>query len=289
MKYIEFSFTLKPMSDDAQDLLCAALGEAGFDSFEPGDAEGKPLKAYVKAAALNEAAMEAAIGQFPLKDVQISYEARPAEDKDWNRVWEENYFRPLVVDGRCAVYGSMHTEVPDAPMKIVINPKMSFGTGHHATTSQMLSELLKLNLRGKRVLDMGCGTSILAIAARKHGAAYCLAVDNDEWCVENSLENLELNHTEGIDVELGEVQAIAGRGPFDVILANINRNILLNDMKAYCAEMAEGATLLISGFYDSDLPILADEAVRCGLKLVGQRTQDRWCCARFELSPSISQ
>ena len=163
MKYYKVDFTIQPCSQDARDILAAMAGEVGFETFEESE-EG--LTGYVQQALFNQEALEQTIEYFPIVDTRILYKVTEAEDKDWNKLWEENYFQPLVVDGRCVVYGTMHKDVPTAEYNIIINPKMSFGTGHHATTSQMLSEILKTDVRGFEVLDMGCGTSILAILAK---------------------------------------------------------------------------------------------------------------------------
>ena len=282
MKYYEFKFTMQPTSSDLQDVLSAVLGEAGFDSFVPTVDGNNPLLAYIKVAEFDEKNLASALRSFPVANVEISYTMTEAEDKDWNKLWEENYFQPLVVDGKCVVYGTMHKDVPTAEYNIIINPKMSFGTGHHATTSQMLSEILKTDVRGFEVLDMGCGTSILAILAKMCGAAHCVAIDNDEWCVDNSIENIALNGVENIDVELGDANVLKEKGPFDLVLANINRNILLADMGAYTQVMKSGAQIFMSGFYEEDVPVLKEEALRQNLHLVRVHSLNRWACAVFE-------
>lgn len=302
MKYLEFTFTMSPAGETVRDVLAAVLAEAGFDSFvntaaldlprreradnpeqpefEPEAADGC-FKAYIRRDSYDGAALTAALADFPIPGVKISFEKAEAEDRNWNEEWEKNYFQPLVVDGRCVIASTFHTDVPEAEYRITIDPRMSFGTGHHATTSQMISELLQADLCGKQVLDMGCGTSILAILARLRGAASCLAVDNDEWCVKNSLENIALNHADRIEVVLGDAAALDGRGPFDVVIANINRNILLADMGRYVSCMAGGAILLMSGFYASDVPVIRAEAERLGLRFGQVRDMDGWACVRF--------
>lgn len=303
MKYLEFTFRCTPSGEAVYDVLSAVLAEAGFDSFvrpgaeeiaverrtddpeapvfaapEPEDA----LKAYIQRDLFSAEALGAALAAFPLPGVRVDYEQCEAEDRDWNAEWERHYFQPLVVDGRCVIAGTFHKDVPQAEYRITIDPRMSFGTGHHATTSQMISELLEADVAGLRVLDMGCGTSILAILARMRGAARCLAVDNDEWCVKNSLENLALNGiADGVDVVLGDAAALAGRGPFDLVIANINRNILLRDLALYVPEMAPGASILMSGFYEADVPLIRAEAERQGLVPDHVRTLDGWACVRF--------
>lgn len=280
MKYLEYTFTTCPAGETVQDVLAAVLAEVGFDSFVNDAGPDAPLKAYIRKDAADEEALREALADFPLPGTAISYEAREAEDRDWNEVWEQNYFQPIVVGGRCVVASTFHKDVPTAEYTITIDPRMSFGTGHHATTAQMIGMLLDNPMEGRRVLDMGCGTSILAILARMRGAARCVAIDNDEWCVRNSLENIALNHTDGIDVRLGDATALPGTGPYDVVIANINRNILLADMGAYVAEMAPGAVLFMSGFYEDDVPAIRTGAERLGLRLDEVRSQDRWACIK---------
>lgn len=185
--------------------------------------------------------------------MEIRYEQVEAEDKNWNEEWEKHYFQPLVVGDRCVIAGTFHKNVPQAEYNITINPQMSFGTGHHATTSQMIQRILDDDMEGREVLDMGCGTSILAILARMRGAKHCVAVDVDEWCVKNSQDNIALNHVDNIDVFLGDASCLASKGPFDLVIANINRNILLNDLQYYVPRMKEGAYIYMSGFYVSDI------------------------------------
>lgn len=280
MKYLEYVFTPCPSDDTVQDVLAAVLAEVGFDSFVHADGGVGPLKAYIRKDNLDEAALQAALADFPLPDVEISYTAGEAEDRDWNEVWEQNYFRPLVVDGRCVVASTFHKDVPKAEYAITIDPRMSFGTGHHATTAQMIGMLLDHPMEGRDVLDMGCGTSILAILARMRGARQCVAIDNDEWCVRNSLENIGLNAVDGIDVRLGDASLLPSVGPFDVVIANINRNILLADMQAYADRMRPGALLFMSGFYVDDVPAIRAEAGRIGLRFAEARDRDRWACIK---------
>lgn len=280
MKYLEYVFTPCPSDDTVQDVLAAVLAEVGFDSFVHADGGGEPLKAYIRKDNLDEAALQAALADFPLPDVEISYTAGEAEDRDWNEVWEQNYFRPLVVDGRCVVASTFHKDVPKAEYAITIDPRMSFGTGHHATTAQMIGMILDHPMEGRDVLDMGCGTSILAILARMRGARQCVAIDNDEWCVRNSLENIGLNAVDGIDVRLGDASLLPSVGPFDVVIANINRNILLADMQAYADRMRPGALLFMSGFYVDDVLAIRAEAGRIGLRFAEARDRDQWACIK---------
>lgn len=302
MKYLEFTFTLQPQDEAAEDVLAAVLAEAGFDSFvrtaeldcpsvgrtddpeRPVIAAPAPegqFKAYVPAATYDGTALKAALAAFPLPGVAVSYTKAEAEDRNWNEEWEQHYFQPLVIGDRCVVAGTFHKDVPRAAYNITINPQMSFGTGHHATTAQMIGRLLDDDMRGRDVLDMGCGTGILAILARMRGAAHCTAIDNDEWCVRNTLDNLALNHVDGIDVCLGDASTLADKGPFDVVIANINRNILLRDLRFYVPRMKAGAIIYMSGFYVADIARLREEAERLGLSFVDARSEDDWACIKF--------
>lgn len=278
MQYIEFCFQTKPHSQTATDVLSAVLAEVGFESFVETE-EG--LLAYVQQAQYNASAVEDALTQFPMPGVEIAYSNHPAEDKNWNEEWEKNYFQPIVIGSRCVVHSSFHTDVPQADYSIVINPQMAFGTGHHETTSLIIEALLESELTGKTLLDMGCGTSILAILARMRGAGPCVAVDIDDWCVRNSIENIALNRLDGIEVYQGDASSLADKGPFDVVIANINRNILLADMEQYVARMNAGATLYISGFYTDDIAVLRAEAERCGLQWQEQWKKNRWAAVKF--------
>ena len=238
------------------------------------------FKAYIQTDAFDQAALDAVIAEFPLPDVEVSYTMCEAEDRDWNEEWEKNYFQPLILGDRCVVAGTFHRDVPDAEYRITIDPHMSFGTGHHATTAQMLGRILDDDMQGLEVLDMGCGTSILAILARMRGAKHCVAIDNDEWCVKNSLENIALNHIDGIDVYLGDASALVDQGPFDLVIANINRNILLSDLHLYAARMKQGADIYMSGFYTQDVEKIVTRAQECGLTLVDVRDMDNWACVK---------
>ena len=278
MKYFEFTFTTLPCTDTVNDILAAFLGEAGFESFV--ECEGG-LTAYIQQALYDESTVKSAIADFPLPDTKITYTYTEAEDKDWNEEWEKNFFQPIVIGDRCVIHSTFHQDVPQAEYDIVINPQMAFGTGHHETTSLIISELLESDLKGKSLLDMGCGTSILAILARMRGAQPCTAIDIDAWCVRNSIENIELNQVDDIAVSQGDASSLNGLGPFDVIIANINRNILLNDMKQYVARMQPGSELLMSGFYVDDIPVIRAEAEKNGLKFVSQKEKNRWAAVKF--------
>lgn len=279
MKYLEFSFHTTPCTEVVNDVLSAVLADAGFESFVE---QPDGLLAYIQQSLYDEASVEAAISEFPISDTAIEYSFVEAEDKDWNEEWEKNFFQPIVIGNRCVIHSTFHHDVPEAEYDIAINPQMAFGTGHHETTSLVIGEILDSNMEGKKVLDMGCGTSILAILARMKGAASCTAIDIDDWCVRNSIENIELNGVDEIEVYLGDASILVDKGPFDMVIANINRNILLADMQHYVARMNEGATLLMSGFYVDDIPLIKAEAERLGLTFNGYKEKNRWVVTSFK-------
>lgn len=279
MKYLEFVFRTTPCTETVNDVLSAVLGEVGFESFiEQTDG----IAAYIQKQLFNEESLKEALAEFPLPNTQIEYSYQDAEDKDWNEEWEKNFFQPIIIGDRCIIHSTFHRDVPKAEYDIVINPQMAFGTGHHETTSLIINELLDSNLQGKSLLDMGCGTSILAILARMRGATSCTAIDIDEWCVRNSLENIALNYVDNITVFQGDASSLADQGPFDVVIANINRNILLNDMKHYIARMNSEAELLMSGFYVDDIPAIQAEAKRNGLHFIHHKEKNRWAVVKFK-------
>ena len=262
MKYFEFTFHTNPSTEIVNDVLAAVLGETGFESFVENE---NGLTAYIQQTLCDETSIKNAIAGFPLSDTEITYTYAETEDKDWNEEWEKNFFQPIIIGDRCVIHSTFHQDIPKAEYDIVINPQMAFGTGHHETTSLIIEELLDSELKDKSLLDMGCGTSILAILARMKGAHPCTAIDIDEWCVRNSIENIELNHVDNIAVSQGDASSLSGKGPFDVVIANINRNILLNDMKQYVTCMHPGAELYMSGFYVDDIPVIREEAEKNGL------------------------
>lgn len=280
MKYLEVTFTTHPCNEIVNDVVSALAGEIGFESFV--ECEGG-IQAYIQQTLFDEEALKEMVVNFPLPDTRIEYTIKEAEDKNWNEEWEKNFFQPIVIGNRCVIHSTFHHDVPKAEYDIVINPQMAFGTGHHETTSLIISELLNSELEGKSLLDMGCGTSILAILARMRGATPCTAIDIDEWCVRNSIENIELNKVTDIDVELGDAGTLQGKGPFDVVIANINRNILLNDMKQYVACMHPGSELYMSGFYVDDIPVIREEAERNGLNFIHHQEKNHWAAVKFIL------
>lgn len=278
MKYFEVTFSVNPCNETATDILSALTAEIGFESFV--ECEGG-MQAYVQQSLFDEEALKSIIADFPIPDTKITYTITEPEDKDWNEEWEKNFFQPIVIDNRCVIHSTFHKDYPKAEYDIVINPQMAFGTGHHETTSSILGELLDADLKGKSVLDMGCGTSILAILASMRGADPVTAIDIDDWCVNNSRDNIALNNINNITVELGDASLLEGRKPFDVIIANINRNILLNDMAAYTACMHKGSEIYMSGFYVQDIDAIRSKGESLGLRFVHYREKNNWAAVKL--------
>ena len=258
-----------------RDMLVDTLGNEGpYESFVE-TADG--LKAYVPENEYDAQYLAAVAQAFPLP---LKYKAEPMEDKDWNAEWERGH-QAVLVDGFCWVRAPFHPHRDDVEYEIVIEPKMSFGTAHHATTYMMLTWLRDLDMDGKNVLDMGCGTAVLAILAKKRGAAKVEAVDVDEWAYSNAIENVQRNGCGDIAVSLGDASALGDERRFDVVLANINRNILLRDMQAYVKTLKTGGTLVMSGFYENDVPSLKACAEQLGLRMEGERSRDGWASVKF--------
>lgn len=273
--YVDANACCEPDLTTASDMLSAFLGEIGFESFV---FENNVLTAYVRSEAFSSEAFAEVLDQLPLPQVTLSAETEEIEGRDWNHEWEKNYFQPIVVADRCVIHSTFHTDYPKCEYDIVIDPKMAFGTGHHATTSQIIAQLLELDLTGKAVVDMGTGTGILAILAAMRGAAPVVAIEIDPAAEVNARENMVLNHQAQIDLRLGDATMLEGCRA-DVFIANINRNIILNDLEAYAATLNRDAIMILSGFYESDIPMLEARAAAFGLEYVRHTTQgDNWAC-----------
>ena len=274
MNYIEYDFTVSPTEMGAE-ILMAELAEVGFDSFED---TPTGIKAYIPKDSWNEQILED-IYLLSNPEFTISYQITEIEQVNWNKEWEKN-FSPIVVEDLCTVRANFHP-VPNTRYDIVITPKMSFGTGHHETTYMMLQQLLPLSLEGTKVLDMGCGTGILAIMAALRGAHDITAIDIDPWCVENATENVQQNDCSFITIKEGDVSLIAGE-QYNLILANINRNILLSDIPAYTQALLPQGLLLVSGFYEEDLPAIKEKCQEVGLTYLSHIERNRWLSAKFQ-------
>ena len=245
MDYIEIDFVCRPHDEVVTEVLSATLGEIGFESFV--DTE-LGIKAYIQTQVFDKGALDSLLSDFPV-EASFDYKISEVEDRNWNEEWEKNYFQPLVIDDRCIIQSTFHNAPATYEYNIYIDPKMAFGTGHHQTTELMIREILNEDFSGKSLLDMGCGTAILAILASMRGADPIEAIDIDEWAYDNAKENLNLNKVSNIELKIGGADLLHADKTFDVILANINRNILLNDINVYVSVLNKGGTLYMSGFY----------------------------------------
>lgn len=276
MEYIQVTFSFKAIEEYQQDLLIADLGDIGFDTFEDTD---NGFKAFTTADAFEEAALKSILeqyaGQFP-----CSYTVTEIAGENWNEEWERN-FEPLIIADQCYVRATFHQPQPQYPYEIVIDPKMAFGTGHHQTTTMMIEYLLEADVQDQTVLDMGCGTAILAILAAKRGAAKLVAIDHDEVCYQSTLENAALNGTDHITALCGSKEVIPDM-EFDVVLANINRNILLDQIPAYAAVLKAEGRIFFSGFYESpDLDMIKAACMPFGINYVDHKKIGDWVAACF--------
>lgn len=277
MNYIGCFFKIKSGSLEAQtaiDILVAELGQAGFESFTE-NPDG--VEAYIQEKDWNASLLDG-IQILESGEVSFSYEVKEIEQVNWNEEWEKN-FEPIEVDGQVSVRAPFHKD-PQLKYDIVIEPKMSFGTGHHETTHLMIQHLLQMDLKDKKVLDMGCGTGILAIFSEMKGAADIDAIDIDNWCYENSLENVERNNCRNISVFEGDASLLKPNA-YDLIIANINRNILLNDMHIYARSLKKNGTVLLSGFYNEDLEKINEVAMQNGLKFKKKLERNNWVGLKY--------
>lgn len=276
--YFKVRIDATPCNNDITDLAAAFLADAGFETFEP-DPEG--LTAYLPVDATEDpvALAKESLDGFPIF-TQFTVKAERIQGRDWNEEWEKNYFKPIVIEGQCVIHSSFHNDVPKAEYDIVIDPKMAFGTGHHHTTNRMTAWLLQEDLAGRSLIDMGTGTGILAILASMCGAQPVTGIEIDPGAWENAVENARLNHRD-IDMICGDASALQDCRPADFFLANINRNIILADLDRYVRALRPGGVLLLSGFYDHDLPMITEAATRLGLAYSGKKLSDNWCAARF--------
>ena len=282
MKYFEVDFTISPYSSDASDVLAAIAGEAGYETFEE---TPTGLKGYIQQQFFDVATLQQALEDFPFDEVTISYDISEAEDKDWNEQWEQEGFEPIKVGSRLVIHDGRHLPETPADIAIEIDARMAFGTGTHETTRMICSALLDRKMDGLRVLDCGTGTGILSICALKLGASEAIGYDIDEWSADNARHNAVINRVDDRFTSLlGDASILKNvEGMFDIVLANINRNILLNDMETFRQKMAQGAQLILSGFYTADIPMLTTKATELGLTLTEQCEENDWACLRLKL------
>ncbi|ALI99299.1 50S ribosomal protein L11 methyltransferase [Rufibacter tibetensis] len=273
MSFIEVTVTA---TTEYAEILIAELSELGFDTFQETE-EG--FQAYIEEDRFSEEAVQEVLARYQFAG-EFPYQTRSIAKQNWNEEWEKN-FEPLLIAGQVSVRADFHPKPEGVAYDIVITPKMSFGTGHHETTTLMIENQLTLNHEGKRVLDMGCGTGILAIMAKLLGAQEVVAVDIEDWTVENARENADRNDCSSLDVRLGDASVLASEAPFDLILANINRNVLLEDMPVYTQKLQPNGPLVLSGFYTEDLPLLQERATELGLIFESSRNKNNWVSAIF--------
>ena len=276
MKYFEVDFTISPYSVDASDVLAAMAGEVGFETFEE---TVTGLKSYVQQSLFDVSVLKTALEDFPFEDTTISYDIREAEDRDWNEQWEQEGFEPIVISDNLIIHDGRHLPDSTPDISIEIDAKLAFGTGTHETTRMICSTLLELQPKG-RVLDCGTGTGILSICALKLGAQEAVGYDIDEWSVDNARHNAVINQVDNRFTSLLGDASILNKveGSFDLVMANINRNILLNDMPQFVSKMNADATLILSGFYTDDCQILIEKVQTLGLTLQQQKEDQQWAC-----------
>lgn len=291
MKYLKVIFAISNcdgtkiydnvLMQASKDLLCQFAGTAGFESFEEDDDN---ITGYVQKQLFDKDVLENVLSTFPLENIKITYKIEEAEDKNWNETWEGKGFEPIVVNNKCVIHDTMHNNTGNGNLiDITIDAKQAFGTGGHETTYMIVSELLDNDINGLQVLDCGCGTGILSIVSAKLGAKNVTGYDIDEWSTENTKHNCIINGITNVSILHGNANVINTlETEFDIVLANINRNILLNDMPQFKHAMRDGAKLILSGFYEKDAEMLINKAEELKLKLDKKKTKNDWCMLVFK-------
>lgn len=291
MKYLEAKFTItakdgSEIKDDAllqtaKDLLCGCTGECGFESFQE---EGNIVYGYVQETVFDKETLDANVSCFLIDGIKITYSTQEAEYKNWNEAWENAGFEPITIPGKCVIHDTINrpAAIDNDMLDITIDAKQAFGTGNHETTFMIINELFDMEIETKSVLDCGCGTGILSIVASKLNAEKVTAYDIDEWSVENTMHNCEVNDAGNVNVIHGDASVLRSiNTKFDVVMANINRNILLADMPSFKNVMDKNAVLIISGFYMQDVEYLKDKAAELNLRFVKRETMNDWCMLKF--------
>lgn len=277
MEYKKVAIILSPYNETSAELMIAQMGEFGFDTFCENE---NGFEAYIPSELFDKNQLTKL---EPMIDgVSFSWEIETIADQNWNKTWEDNYFTPIIVDDRCLIRSTSHEKTINAEYEILINPEMSFGSGHHETTCHMIRFILNNDFNGKDVLDMGCGTGILGILAAKKGAKNVRGIDIDEWCYKNSMENIRLNNISNMSVAVGTAHNLETESnTYDIILANINRNILLNDMHNYVNVLRPNGLLAMSGFYEQDIQMIKDCAISLRLTFIDSKIENNWTMLSF--------
>ena len=276
MAYLEFVIPARSWSSNDKEILYAKMAQIGFEGFVEGDDD---IQAYIDEESYVAEQLNQLIDELTEAKIKVQYRFHRTEDQNWNEEWEKK-FNPVVIDEKVLIRAPFHDSSGDLECTLVIEPKMSFGTGHHHTTKLMIREMGNHLLKGKRILDMGCGTGVLGIYACKQGAAMVLGVDNDQWAYENALENIRRNEITTMDVRLGDV-GVLYKEKFDMILANITRNTLVRDMSVYTEHLYDQGLMVISGILAEDVQYVLNEAYRCGLKHLSTGEESNWISLTF--------
>lgn len=277
MEYIKVSVKVCPLNTIVNELMMAQMGDLGFDSFQDTD-DG--FEAYIPNKDYDSNILSSL--ECPIENTQLEYATELIADQNWNKEWEENFFQPIIIGERCIIHSTFHEVNQKCEFDIIVNPQMAFGTGHHETTKLMVEQILDNDFHNLEVLDMGCGTAILGILCAQKNAKKITGIDIDEWAYNNAIENLKLNNVSNMEVLLGGADLLSSQ-QYDVVLANINRNILLNDMHAYAKVLKPGGRIIFSGFYDEDVPVMEKEANKYGFQLLSQKTENKWTSLAYIL------
>lgn len=277
MTYKKTTIQIFPVDDNAREILIAQLSVLGYESFMETE-EG--LEGFIQSDLFQPLKQEI-LPFLGSSTYNFEITTEDLEEKNWNEQWEKNYFKPILIGDQCLVRSPFHEVSPHTRYEILIEPKMAFGTGYHETTKLMTEHLLELNIEGQDVMDMGCGTGILGILASMRGASRVTGIDTDQWAVNNALENLSLNNITNMEIILGNASSIDSMGSFDLFLANINRNILLEDMPLYNHSVKVNGTIILSGFYSEDLGKIDVQAKSLGWTQILTKEQNNWIAVSY--------
>ncbi len=279
MQYTKVTFTISPINDFIRDILTAELAEFEYDSFEETE-DG--INAYIPTDSFSSNDIQS-LQILQNEDYKISFTNEEMPDQNWNETWEKHFFNPIIIDDRCIVRSPFHQEVPKTDYDILIEPKMAFGTGHHETTGLMIKHILDVDFSGKTVLDMGCGTGILGILCAMKNATKVTGIDIEDWAFNNANENIRLNNIKQMEVFCGDA-SLLGQETYDIILANINRNILLADIEKYVSVLKKNGSLYLSGFYNSDIDVIDAKCTQSNLEKISVKEDNNWVSIAYTLS-----